>query len=35
MEAACCADKQVFIKQYLKRSHGCRDERPEHWRNYL
>lgn len=35
MEGTCCADKQVFIKQYLKRSHGCRDERPEHWRNYL
>lgn len=35
MEKACCADKQMFINRYLKRSHGCRDERPEHWRNYL
>lgn len=30
-----CADRQVFINRYLKRSHGCRDQRPEHWRNYL
>lgn len=35
LEDACCADKQVFINRYLKRRHGCRDERPEHWRNYL
>lgn len=35
LEKACCADKQMFINRYLKRSHGCRDERPEHWRNYL
>lgn len=30
-----CADRQVFINRYLKLRHGCRDERPEHWRNYL
>ncbi|MCW9087921.1 MAG: hypothetical protein OQK54_00110 [Gammaproteobacteria bacterium] len=35
LEKSCCADKQMFINRYLKRSHGCRDERPEHWRNYL
>lgn len=29
------ADKQVFINRYLKLRHGCRDERPEYWRNYL
>jgi hypothetical protein len=29
-----CADRQVFINRYLKLRHGCRDERPEHWRNY-
>jgi hypothetical protein len=34
MEGSCCA-KQMFINRYLRRSHGCRDERPEHWRNYL
>jgi hypothetical protein len=31
---ACCA-KQIFINRYLRRRHGCRDERPEHWRGYL
>ncbi len=30
-----CADRQVFINRYLTRRHGCRDERPEHWRSYL
>ena len=25
----------VFVKQYERREHGCRDQRPEHWRNYL
>ncbi len=30
-----CADRQVFINRYLKLRHGCRDERPEHWRGYL
>lgn len=34
MDGPGCA-KQVFINRYLRRSHGCRDERPEHWRNYL
>lgn len=35
LETVSFADKQVFINRYLRRSHGCRDERPEHWRNYL
>ncbi|MCB1875519.1 MAG: hypothetical protein KDH88_06035 [Chromatiales bacterium] len=26
---------QVFVCRYAKRRHGCRDERPEHWRKYL
>lgn len=30
-----CADKQVFINRYQRLRHGCRDRRPEHWRNYL
>ena len=30
-----CADRQVFINRYSKLRHGCRDQRPEHWRNYL
>ena len=35
LEGVCCRDKQMFINRYLRRRHGCRDERPEHWRNYL
>ena len=27
--------RDVFIKQYQKRTHGCRDPRPSHWREYL
>lgn len=26
---------QVFISSYQRREHGCRDERPKHWRRYL
>jgi len=26
---------QVFIHRYQKIFHGCRDHRPEYWRNYL
>ncbi len=26
---------QVFITQYQRRPHGCRDDRPKHWRRYL
>jgi len=28
-----CA-QQVFIEHYRKRQHGCRDQRPQHWREY-
>ncbi len=27
--------RDMFIKQYQRRPHGCRDQRPHHWRNYL
>jgi hypothetical protein len=27
--------RDVFIRQYKNREHGCRDQRPRHWRNYL
>jgi len=27
--------RDVFVKQYHKKPHGCRDPRPPHWRNYL
>jgi len=35
LDACGCSDRKVFINRYLKLRHGCRDERPEHWRNYL
>jgi len=35
VEGDCCAGKQLFIDRYHRRSHGCRDPRPPHWRNYL
>jgi len=27
--------REVFIKHYRERQHGCRDPRPAHWRQYL
>jgi hypothetical protein len=27
--------KRVFAKRYEALEHGCRDQRPEHWRRYL
>lgn len=29
------ANTQVYVERYRRLPHGCRDERPEHWRNYL
>lgn len=29
-----CVQK-VFVNRYRKLPHGCRDDRPEHWRRYL
>ena len=26
--------RQVFIEHYHRRKHGCRDDRPHHWRIY-
>ena len=26
---------QVYINRYQRLPHGCRDQRPEHWRSYL
>lgn len=28
-----CA-KRVFVRRYERLRHGCRDQRPEHWRRY-
>lgn len=27
--------RQVFINRYDRMQHGCRDDRPQHWRKYL
>lgn len=29
------ATKHLFINRYQQLPHGCRDDRPEHWRKYL
>lgn len=29
-----CTQK-VFVNRYRNRGHGCRDDRPAHWRRYL
>jgi len=26
---------RIFINRYQQREHGCRDNRPKHWRRYL
>ena len=35
LEGEGMSDRKVFVQNYLKRRHGCRDDRPEHWRGYL
>lgn len=27
--------QRIFITRYGRQTHGCRDQRPEHWRKYL
>ena len=27
--------QRIFISQYARHAHGCRDHRPQHWRKYL
>ena len=27
--------RNIYIKRYQHLPHGCRDNRPDHWRNYL
>ncbi len=31
----CKTTRDVFIHTYLKQPHGCRDPRPQYWRDYL
>ena len=35
LEGQSYCTREVFINRYQKLPHGCRDKRPEHWRNYL
>lgn len=34
-DGQCKTTRDVFVQHYRKRPHGCRDQRPMHWRNYL
>ncbi|MDX1655876.1 MAG: hypothetical protein R3310_11760 [Candidatus Competibacteraceae bacterium] len=27
--------QEVFVNRYTHKPHGCRDDRPQHWREYL
>jgi hypothetical protein len=27
--------RRIFVNRYSQLEHGCRDERPQHWRRYL
>ena len=29
------SSRKMYVKQYQRRPHGCRDQRPHHWRHYL
>ncbi len=31
----CKITRDIFISRYQRLPHGCRDERPQHWRKYL
>lgn len=35
LDRRCAHCRQVFINRYQRLQHGCRDERPRHWRKYL
>lgn len=34
LEEVTSVSTQVFINRYQRLRHGCRDQRPEHWRRY-
>lgn len=34
LDGSCMSCSQVFVNRYQRLRHGCRDERPEHWRHY-
>ncbi|MCW8888874.1 MAG: hypothetical protein OQK25_07420 [Gammaproteobacteria bacterium] len=33
--ASSAVTPKLFIQRYQKIQHGCRDQRPQYWRNYL
>lgn len=35
LNGQCKCTRDAFVKKYSVKPHGCRDPRPEHWRNYL
>jgi len=35
LEGDCDNCVELFVNRYQRLRHGCRDERPEHWRSYL
>lgn len=35
LDKGCCNCTQIFINRYQRLRHGCRDDRPQHWRKYL
>lgn len=35
LETDAGASTRIFIEHYNRRRHGCRDDRPQHWRSYL
>lgn len=35
LDKGCDTCIQVFVNRYEKLRHGCRDDRPAHWRGYL
>ena len=34
LDGGCKECVKLFINRYQRLQHGCRDDRPEHWRNY-
>ena len=34
LDGGCKECIKLFINRYQRLQHGCRDDRPEHWRNY-
>lgn len=35
LEKGCIDCLELYVSRYQRRRHGCRDERPSHWRSYF